>query len=484
MVSSGVGFVAACALGVAACTEPESTSFDEQFAVACADGPTVKGMDVSYWEMHGVDWDAAHAAGIDFAFIRVSDGLQFLDPRFSEYWVGARAAGVIRGAYQFFRPAQDPIAQADLLLEHMGPLQPGDLVPVLDVEDRDSGLTPTQIAASVRRWIDHVTPKIGRAPIVYAGLYSWAELTGSLDVAASPLWVAQYTTAACPNIPEPWTRWAFWQYTAEGTVPGVPGNMLDLNVFNGTLDDLRAFTQPGPCGDDVCSGSETADSCAHDCAPCGVIGSEGGVIDDGDSCFFGGGPQQYLREVADTGNGGDLLWTYTTASPGEVSFAEWRLYLAEPGRYRVEAYTARDYAGSKRAAYVIKTGAASTTVTVDQTAVDGWQSLGEHDLAAGGRQSIHLGDNTGEPGSSKAQLVLDAIRLTRIHPADPPSPPSPPPADPPSPPVPPPGPGSPGGPVEIGGCATADAKNVPVVLVALAILAGLAPRRRRSRAAG
>src|ERR1700759_3034082 len=106
------------------CAEPiESTA--DQAAIACADGPTTRGMDVSYYET-SVDWVAAHQAGIDFAFIRVTDGVQFIDPKFPGYWAGAKAAGVIRGAYQFFRPAEDPIAQADLLLDKMGPLDPGD----------------------------------------------------------------------------------------------------------------------------------------------------------------------------------------------------------------------------------------------------------------------------------------------------------------------------------------------------------------------
>ena len=64
------------------CTEPtepiEPTSTVEQAGTACADGPTVHGIDVSYYEA-SVDWTAAHQAGIDFAFIRVTDGVQFIE---------------------------------------------------------------------------------------------------------------------------------------------------------------------------------------------------------------------------------------------------------------------------------------------------------------------------------------------------------------------------------------------------------------------
>jgi lysozyme len=386
----------------------------EQAATVCGNGSTVNGMDVSYYET-SIDWAAAHAAGIEFAFIRVSDGLQFPDPKFGEYWSGARAAGVMRGAYQFFRPAEDPIAQADLLLdqiEQMGALEPGDLPPVIDVEV-SGGLSTSEVAAKVRAWVAHVTDAIGRPPIIYAGLYSWPDLTGSADITTSPLWIAQYTSAPCPNIPAPWTRWRFWQHTATGSVDGIPGSMLDLNVFDGTIDELHAFAAGGACGDGRCSVDETADSCPMDCPPCGTIEPDGGTIDDGDACFVPGGPARYLRH-ADAGDQGDLIWTHATASDHEVSFAQWNLFFAEAGRYRVEVSTPHAYATSRQAAYLVQAAGTPTSFVVDQSARDGWQRLGELDFAAHGAQWVHLADNTGEPLSLDAQLVFDAVRLTRV----------------------------------------------------------------------
>jgi GH25 family lysozyme M1 (1,4-beta-N-acetylmuramidase) len=470
MVRAGAIFPGLMSLALASCADPVDLGSDEQLAIACADGPTVKGMDVSYYE-DSVDWDVAHAAGIDFAFIRATDGVQYIDPRFPAYWAGARAAGVIRGAYQFFRPAEDPIAQADLLLERMGPLEPGDLPPVIDVEV-SGNLTPAEVAASVRAWVTHVTQKIGRVPIVYAGLYSWHDLTSSADLTTSPLWVAQYTTAPCPNIPVPWTRWMFWQYSSTGTMPGVSGTALDLNVFNGTLEDLRAFTAPGACGDGTCSADETSDTCALDCPPCGTIAADGGVIDDSDACFTGGGPAQYLRHVRDAGYDSHLIWTHATASATEANFGQWNLHFAAAGRYRVEAYTAHAYAGSTRATYLIDASGASTAVTIDQTAVDGWQSLGELDFAAGGGQSVHLGDNTGEASADNVQLVMDAVRLTRIPDATTPPPvPDPPPVVDPPPPA--------RVATDAGGCAATGTAGGPGLLALLIVV-----RRRRGKSAG
>ena len=52
---------------------------------------------------------------------------------------------------------------------------------MLDVEV-SGGLSESDVAASVHTWVDYVTQKIGRPPIVYAGLYSWPDLTGATDV--------------------------------------------------------------------------------------------------------------------------------------------------------------------------------------------------------------------------------------------------------------------------------------------------------------
>ena len=102
-------------------------------ARVCAQGTTTMGVDVSYYQ-GTVDWAKAKAAGVKFAFLRVSDGTTFRDPKFVQNWANTKTAGVIRGAYQFFRPSQNVNAQADLMIAALGTYQPGDLPPVIDVE--------------------------------------------------------------------------------------------------------------------------------------------------------------------------------------------------------------------------------------------------------------------------------------------------------------------------------------------------------------
>src|SRR5258705_12512274 len=131
--------------------QPDSTDLSllEQEATVCGVGPTVKGIDVSYHN-GTINWSSVKADGVAYAFIRVSDGTGFIDPKFESYWSASRAVGIKHGAYQYFHPGTDPIAQADLLLSKIGSkLEPDDLPPVVDVEVAD-GLGAAQIQAKLK----------------------------------------------------------------------------------------------------------------------------------------------------------------------------------------------------------------------------------------------------------------------------------------------------------------------------------------------
>jgi lysozyme len=403
--------IAVCAIG---CTEaaPEQvdTSTVDQSATVCGSGTTVKGIDVSTYQ-GTINWTSVKADGVVYAMIRVSDGLNSPDAKFAANWSGSRAAGVIHGAYQYFEPGQDPIAQADMLLAKMGDFKADDLPPTLDVE-ATGGLAPAAVATNVKKWLAHVKAAVGRDPIVYTGFYFWRDSVGGADVLPSVLFHAQYTTAACPNIAAPWTDWAFWQYTSTGTVNGITGS-VDTDRWNGTKAQLMAFLGPaGACGDGTCDAGESPISCPEDCGPCATIDATGGEVDDGDVCFVQGGPTDFMRHVSTAGEEGDLIWTHATSDAAEANYGEWSLFFAAAGHYKVEVYTAAAFAQSKQAKYTIHTATSDETATIDQSAVDGWQTLGEYDFAAGGHQWLHLGDNTGEAVADNVQLVFDGVRLT------------------------------------------------------------------------
>jgi hypothetical protein len=182
----------------------------------------------------------------------------------------------MRGAYQFFRADEDPIAQADLLIAKVGgKLSPGDLPPVIDVESSD-GQSGGTIARKVRAWLDRAESKLHVKPIVYTGPYFWRDSVGGADVNDHPLWVAHYGTS-CPLVPPTWNRWTFHQFTSSGRISGISGN-VDVNHFNGTLTQLKdlAVNDDRPaqcvsgrfrgelCDDDNSGGEEDHDRLVND----------------------------------------------------------------------------------------------------------------------------------------------------------------------------------------------------------------------------
>jgi GH25 family lysozyme M1 (1,4-beta-N-acetylmuramidase)/acylphosphatase len=232
---------AACAPADGTPGSGEDVDANDDALKECAAKGTVEGVDVSYYQ-GDIDWNKARAAGIVFGIARTSDGTGFKDPKFAKNWAGMKAAGVVRGTYQFFRPTQDPIAQADLMLKMLndvGGLEKGDLPPTLDIEVTD-GVSGSTILSRAKAWLDHVEAATGRKPLVYTAPGWWSQFGAPSGFdSRSDLWVANWGVS-CPSLPGSWSHWQFWQWSATGSVPGIPGQ-VDRDRFNGSLADLLAF---------------------------------------------------------------------------------------------------------------------------------------------------------------------------------------------------------------------------------------------------
>lgn len=218
--------------------DPGSLAQIQSGTTICAGRSVLPGIDVSYYQ-GTINWSQVRAAGIQFAIIRVSDGTGFYDPKFESNWSGSKAAGVVHGTYQFFRPGQSATAQADVVINHLRKVGFGakDIPPVLDVEVTD-GQSNDTIAAGIRTWVSRVTAALGRKPLVYTSPGFWSA-RGNPTIKGTSLWVAHWGVS-CPNAPSTWPGWEFWQYSSTGRVPGIAGN-VDLDKFNGTLAELQSL---------------------------------------------------------------------------------------------------------------------------------------------------------------------------------------------------------------------------------------------------
>ena len=149
--------LAGCSSATVADNGDDVDSAESALLRKCGGTDRVYGFDVSLHQ-GTVDWTRAGKAIINghraaFAAARVSDGLYTQDgATFRRNWKGMHDAGLVRGAYQFFRPEQDAHAQARLFLDAIaaaGGFEPGvDLPPAIDIEVVQARYTHATISSA------------------------------------------------------------------------------------------------------------------------------------------------------------------------------------------------------------------------------------------------------------------------------------------------------------------------------------------------
>ena len=192
---------------------------------------TIRGVDVSRYQRE-IDWALlSEQDRLHFIFIKATEGRSYVDPTFKDRWPAARKAGLLRGAYHFYKPTQSAVWQARHFVQTV-PLTAGDLPPVLDVEDLDR-VPEAQVVREVGRWLELVEEHYGIRPIIYTSLHWYESYLGQ----AFPdhlFWVARY------HRQQPDVKWTFWQYSSRTYVDGIKGR-VDGNVFAGTRWQLEGL---------------------------------------------------------------------------------------------------------------------------------------------------------------------------------------------------------------------------------------------------
>ena len=201
-------------------------------ANACTVSGALEGVDVS--SLNGpIDWPKVKGAGKSFGYARVADGTS-ADATFPANYAGMKSAGLTAGAYLFFQPAQDPITQANLLVNTLRQVQfaPGDLAPTFDVE-LTGGQDSATIIANLQMAVNIVQTGLGVTPTIYTDFTFWnTSVGGSSAFATSPLFIGSWNTSCPTPLPRGWSTWAVWQYADNGNVAGING-VVDLDRSNG-----------------------------------------------------------------------------------------------------------------------------------------------------------------------------------------------------------------------------------------------------------
>ena len=215
--------------------EPVDFEADEETGeITLTSGEGIKGIDVSEWQ-GDIDWQQVKDSGVEFVIIRVGgrgteEGTLYGDDRAQEYYEGATAVGLKVGAYIFAQSitVDEAIEEAKFVLEQV---KGWDVqMPLVydweyvDEKARTADMDSRTLTDMAIAFCETVR-EAGYNPMIYFGRSQSVDLLNLEELVEYPFWLAMYSTI----MDYPY-KIDMWQYTDEGTVPGIEGN-VDLNLW-------------------------------------------------------------------------------------------------------------------------------------------------------------------------------------------------------------------------------------------------------------
>lgn len=203
----------------------------EPHVVVDRDVYPVVGVDISAHN-GAPDFDSVAGSGVDFVYLKASEGSSFRDPAFIRNYVAARRTPLAVGAYHFFRFDSDGVSQADNMLNALKGLKV-DLPLAIDVEEWQNAATvPTDLVVERLETMLSRLRDAGHRVIVYTNKSGHSRFMRELE---ADLWICSFTT---PPIGR--TDWRLWQHSHRSRIPGVDGP-VDMDTFNGSREEWQAW---------------------------------------------------------------------------------------------------------------------------------------------------------------------------------------------------------------------------------------------------
>ncbi|MDR1006270.1 MAG: hypothetical protein LBL74_05340 [Bacteroidales bacterium] len=191
----------------------------------------VRGIDVSAHQGK-INWKQVADSDIRFAFVKATEGTDFIDGKMRTNLVEAKRNGIIVGAYHFFRFSKGGKEQAELFIKNVKP-DMIDLPPVIDVEmsygNFISSFNKDKVRSEIFIFLRAIEKEYGKTPIIYTNRKTWTDIL-SADFDDYPVWL-------CKLCSEPTIKWTFWQYSHQGSVSGIDKE-VDMNTFCGNYNQF------------------------------------------------------------------------------------------------------------------------------------------------------------------------------------------------------------------------------------------------------
>lgn len=200
------------------------------------------GLDISHHQDIRLDLAQCRREGIEFVFLKATEGAGFVDSEFAANLAEARAAGLLVGAYHYVRSNASAAAQ----VANVQRVVPRDVPVIPDVEANSGGI------GLVHDIVNRLRAAGYSVPLSYIPRWYWQQLGSPSLAGLPPLWSSRYPDNIVGSIADEWADvpahyWngygglqvAILQFTSSVRIAG--HQPLDANAFRGTRDQLAAL---------------------------------------------------------------------------------------------------------------------------------------------------------------------------------------------------------------------------------------------------
>ncbi|MBK5244846.1 MAG: glycosyl hydrolase family 25 [Eubacteriaceae bacterium] len=226
----GIGILILIALFIYGC----SNLFGEKKG----DDYVVKGVDLSAYQGN-IDWKVLSEQGIDFAYIKATEGKDFVDEQFKKNWEASHKTAVKVGAYHFLSFDSTGKDQAKNFINNV-PVSNKNLPPVVDMELYGVYQTTPMEKEKVKVILDEFLKEIENTykvkPIIYTNQNVFNLYIGT-DYKDYKIWIGDLDNNEPKTLPNG-NEYTFWQYSQRNVLEGYKGTekFIDMDIYNGTYN--------------------------------------------------------------------------------------------------------------------------------------------------------------------------------------------------------------------------------------------------------
>jgi len=204
----------------------------------------VRGVDLSAYQGE-IDWKTLAEQNIDFAYIKATEGHDYVDSQFKTNWEASQDTDIKVGAYHFLNYDTTGKSQAENFIANV-PVSKDHLPPVLDLklygQYEENALPKEQVKVILDEYLKTIEDHYGVKPIIYTSQRVFNMYIGT-DYKDYKVWIVDLDNSWPEKLPNG-TEFTFWQYTQRGILDGYNGNetFIDMDLYKGNYDEfLKEF---------------------------------------------------------------------------------------------------------------------------------------------------------------------------------------------------------------------------------------------------